>query len=102
MTRKPGAIRVAELSKAVQVAVGKRKILPEPGIHIGPILMGIIFREPVLQLDEAGQIAARITEEVETTRQGASGLTKLEPGIFGRPGGPILCGFIPENLTILE
>jgi hypothetical protein len=102
MTKKPGAIRVAELSKAVQLAVGKHKVTPEPGIHIGPILMGIIFREPILQLDEAGQLATTITEHIEATRQGASSLTKLEPGIFGRPGGPILCGFIPENITILE
>ncbi len=101
MTRKPVTITIADLSKAVREAADKRGAQAEVGIHIGPILMGIIFRPPFPNPEEAGEIAANIVERIGTSQKVAEG-EKLEPIVLSRPGGPIVCGFIPENVTVLE
>jgi hypothetical protein len=102
MTTKPVTITISDLSKAVREAVTQRAMQPEVGIHIGPILMGIIFRQPFPNTEEAAEIATNIVQRVGAKRPEALAQEKLEPFVLSRPGGPIVCGFIPENVSITE
>lgn len=102
MTKKPVTIALKDLSHAVQQAVAQHQVHAEPGFHIGPIIMGIILRPPVVEIEKASEIASKITAHVGTAHSAALAGSQLEPGVFIRPGGPIICGFVAENITLRE
>ena len=98
--KKPVTLRIADLSRTVQQAVANHPA--EKGFHLGPIIMGIILRPPIAQFEEANHIATHITQQVHAGHGAALAGTQLQPAVLSRPGGPIICGFIAENITLQE
>ncbi len=101
-TRGPVTISVRELSKTVQQAVAKHNIPAHPGFHCGPIIMGIILRPEIQQLEQANQIASNVTAHFHGAHEALLAGSQLQPAVLSRPGGPIICGFIAENLILQE
>jgi hypothetical protein len=98
---KPATLAIKDLSRAVQEAAARHNIPAQPGIHFGPIIMGIILRPPAPEIRTAEEAAANIASHVGTTSAAALGGAQLEPAVLVRPGGPIICGFIaPESLAL--
>lgn len=95
-------LKIQDLSRAVSNAAARVRIQLEPEIHCGPIIMGIILRKPVNDIQVVQEIANNITDHVGTTQGGTGAGSKLEPAVLIKPGGPIICGFIAENVTLRE
>lgn len=103
MTSKPVTLAIKDLNKAVQEASSRLAVKPEPGIHLGPIIMGIILRPPIPEIKTVEEVATNLAGHIQTAHAAALGGAKLEPAVLIRPGGPIICGFMPpENVTVRE
>jgi hypothetical protein len=94
----PATIAIKDVSAAVHKAVTGLKLPPAP-FHVGPIIMGIIFRPQ--DLPQAEKVAAEITNQVKATHAAALGATVLEPSVLIR-GGIVTCGFIAPEVNIVE
>lgn len=95
-------LKIQDLSRAVNNAAARVRMQLETEIHCGPIIMGIILRKPVNDIEAVQKIANSITDHVGTSQAGTGAGNKLEPAVLIKPGGPIICGFIAENVTLRE
>lgn len=95
-------LKIQDLSRAVSAAAARARIQLEPEIHCGPIIMGIILRKAVNDIEAVQEIANNITDHVGTAQGATGAASKPEPAVLIKPGGPIICGFIAENITIRE
>jgi hypothetical protein len=96
--RVPATIGIKDVSAAVHKAVTGLKLPPAP-FHVGPIIMGIIFRPQ--DLPQAEKVAAEITNQVKTAHGAALAGATLEPSVLIR-GGIVTCGFIAPEVNIVE
>ena len=95
-------LKIQDLAKAVNAAAARARIPLETEIHCGPIIMGIILRKPVNDIEVVTEIANHITDHVGTAQGATGAASKPEPAVLIKPGGPIICGFIAENVTLRE
>ncbi|HEY6305409.1 MAG TPA: hypothetical protein VI488_02995 [Candidatus Angelobacter sp.] len=101
MAQRPATIAIKDVSTAVQKAVATLKVPlgPKPQLHVGPIIMGIIFRPQ--DIPQAEKVAAEITNQVKTAGGAALAGVSLEPSVLIK-GGIITCGFIAPDINVIE